>query len=106
VYFVRVLCGGLLLCSLSHLLAPAWTARLMSRPRHVRAAGAVLLGMIIPSVALRLYLLGALLGAFGIPRVFAPEQSIQLQQRLYPRRVHGLILLAAAAGLWVISSQL
>jgi len=61
--------------------------------------------MIVPSVAFEFYLLGLLLGAFGLPRLVAPGRSIRLQQRLYPRRVHGLLLLAAAVGLWIFSSQ-
>ena len=105
VYFLRFLSTGLLICALSHLIAPARTERLMSQPKHVRAAGAVLLTMIVPSVAFEFYLLGLLLGAFGLPRLVAPGRSIRLQQRLYPRRVHGLLLLAAAVGLWIFSSQ-
>ena len=104
-YFLRFLSTGVLICAVSHLLAPALTERLMSRPRHVRAAGAILLGIVVPSVALRLYLLAVLLGAFGLPRLVAPEPSIRLQRRLYSRRVHGLLLLAAAAGLWIVSSS-
>jgi hypothetical protein len=105
VYVLRFLSTGLLICALSHLLAPAWTERLMSQPKHVRVAGAVLLAMIVPSVAFGFYLLGLLLAAFGLPRLVAPERSIRLQQRLYPRRVHGLLLLGAAAGLWIFSSK-
>ena len=103
--FLRLLSVAVLISSLSHLLVPAWTERLMSQPRHVRGAGGVLLAMIVPSIALGLYLLALLLAAFGIPRLVSPEASIRLQQRLYPRRVHGLLLLAAAAGLWVVSLQ-
>jgi len=105
VYFLRFLSGGLLIFALSHLLAPAWTERVMSQAKHVRVAGAVLLIMIVPSVAFGFYLLGLLLAAFGLPRLVAPERSIRLQQRLYPRRVHGLFLLGAAAALWIFSSK-
>jgi hypothetical protein len=104
-YFLRFLSAGLLICALFHLLAPGRTERLMSQPRHVRVAGAVLLTMIVPSVAFDFYVLGLLLGAFGLPRLVVPEQSIRLQHRLYPRRVHGLLLLAAAVGLWMFSLQ-
>ena len=104
-YFLRFLSTGLLICALFHLLAPARTERLMSQPKHVRVAGAVLITMIVPSVAFGFYLLGLLLAAFGLPRLVAPERSIRLQQRLYPRRVHGLLLLGAAAGLWIFSSK-
>jgi hypothetical protein len=76
----------------------------MSDPKHVRAAGAVLLTMIIPSIALGLYALASLLGVLGLLRLLAPERSIRLQ-RIYPRRVHGLLLLVAAAGSWLISSR-
>jgi len=105
VHFLRFLSTGLLVCALSHLIVPARTERLMSQPKHVRAAGAVLLAMVVPSVAFEFYLLGLLLGAFGLPRLVAPERSIRLQQRVYPRRVHGVLLLAAAMGLWIFTLQ-
>jgi len=105
VYFLRLLSLGLLVSGLSHLLAPVRTEQLMSQPRHVRAAGAVMLAMVVPSIVFRFYLLGSLLAAFGLPRVVVPERSIRLQQWLYPRRVHGVLLVAGAAGLWALSSH-
>ena len=105
VHFVRLLSTGLLICALFHVVAPAWTDRVMSQPKYVRAVGAALLTAVVPAVALGLYVLAFLLGMFGLPRLVSPERSIRLQQRLYPRRVHGLLLLAAAAGLWMIASQ-
>jgi hypothetical protein len=104
-YFLRFVSTGLLICALSHLLAPARTEWLMSQPKHVRVAGAVLLAMIVPSVAFEFYLLGLVLGAFGLPRLVAPERSIRLQQQVYPRRIHGLLLLVAALALWIFSSR-
>jgi len=77
----------------------------MSQPKHVRLVGGLLLSMIIPSMAFGLYLLGVLLGVFGAPRLLVPGRSIRLQQRLYSRRVHGVLLLAGAAALWIFSSQ-
>jgi hypothetical protein len=44
-----------------------------------------------------------LFAAFGLPRLVAPDRSIRLQQRLYPRRVHGVVLLMGSAGLWIAS---
>jgi hypothetical protein len=103
IHFLQVLSAGLLISGLAHLVAPGETERLMSEAANVRAAGAMLLIMIVPSVVFRFYLLGFLLGAFGLPRLLAPERSIQLQQRLYPRRVHGVLLVAGAVGLWLFS---
>ena len=103
IIFLWLLSAGLLISALSHLLAPTWTEQLMSQPRHVRCVGAVLLAITVPSVALGLYLLALLLAAFGLPRVVSPERSIRLQQRLYPRSVHGVLLLAAAVSLWLVS---
>jgi hypothetical protein len=40
---------------------------------------------------------------FGLPRLFAPDHSIRLQQRSYPRRVHGVLLMMGAVGLWIVS---
>jgi hypothetical protein len=105
-YFIQAFAAVLLACSLSHLLMPSWTDRVMAQQKYVRAAGVMLLVLIAPSLALGLYLLAFMLAAFGLPRVIGPERSIRLQQRLYPRRVHGVLLLAAAAALWLASLRL
>ena len=105
-YFIQAFAAALLACSLSHLLMPSWTDRVLTQRKYVRGAGVLLLVLIAPSLALGLYLFALVLAAFGLPRVIAPERSIRLQQRLYPRRVHGVLLLAGAAALWLASSRL
>jgi hypothetical protein len=73
----------------------------MTRPRNVRIVGAILLVLVAPALAWGFYILAFLCVLFGLPRFVTPDRSIDLQQRLYPRRVHGLILVMGAAGLWM-----
>jgi hypothetical protein len=101
-FFIPLVCLGLLLSGLVHLLFPDETEKLMSRSRNVRIAGAVLLVLILPAIAWSFYILAVLFAIFGLPRLFAPDRSIHLQ-RLYPRRVHGVLLMMGATGLWIAS---
>jgi hypothetical protein len=100
--FIALVCLGLLLCGLVHLILPETTERLMSRSVYVRIAGAILLIMTMTAIRLGYYLLAALFLIFGLPRLLTPDRSIRLQQRLYSRRVHGLVLTASAIGLWIV----
>ena len=67
--------------------------------------GAILLGLIVPAGVWGYYLLAILFTVFGLPRLLAPGRSIRLQ-RVYPRRVHGVLLLMGAAALWMVSRLL
>ena len=74
----------------------------MSCPRNVRIVGAILLGLALLAAIWDFYVLAVLLAAFGLPRLVTPGRSIRLQQ-LYSRRVHGVLLLMGAVGLWIVS---
>jgi hypothetical protein len=100
--FIPLVCGGLLLSGLVHLVFPDETENYMSSARNVRIVGAILLALIAPALLVGFYILAALFALFGVPRFLTPHRSIRLQQRLYPRRVHGALLILSAAGLWVI----
>jgi hypothetical protein len=78
----------------------------MSRAGNVRIVGALLLALLLPAIAWGFYVLAVLLALFGLPRFLAPDRSIRLQRRLYPRRVHGVLLITGAAGLWIASRLL
>jgi hypothetical protein len=91
----------MLLSGLAHLFVPQETEKCMSRSGNVRIVGATLLVLILPALVWGFYILAVLLAIFGFPRVFAADHSIRLQQRLYPRRVHGVLLMMGAAGLWI-----
>ena len=93
----------MLLSGLVHLFFPGETEERMSYARNVRIVGAILLALILPAVVWRFYILAVLFAIFGLPRLLAPDRSIRLQQRLYPRRVHGALLMMGAAGLWIAS---
>jgi hypothetical protein len=102
-FFIPLLCVGMLLSGVAHLFFPDETEKRMSRCRNVRIVGAILLALVLPAVVWGFYILAVLLALFGLPRLFAPGRSIRLQQRLYSRRVHGVLLMMAAAGLWIAS---
>ena len=93
----------MLLSGLVHFFLPAETEKRMSSSRNVRIVGAILLALILPAIVWGFYILAVLLALFGLSRLFAPDRSIRLQQRLYPRRVHGVLLMMGAVGLWIAS---
>ncbi len=99
---IPLVCSGMLMSGLLHLFLPAETEKRMSRPRNVRIVGAILLGLVLPATIWGFYVLAVLLAIFGLPRLVTPGQSIRLQQ-LYSRRVHGVLLLVGAVGLWIVS---
>jgi hypothetical protein len=101
--FIPLVCAGLLLSGLVHLLFPDETEKHMSSARNVRIVGAILLILIGPALVVGFYILAVLLALFGVPRLLTPQRSIRLQQRLYSRRVHGALLIMSAAGLWTVS---
>ena len=71
-------------------LFPGETEKYMSCPRNVRIVGAILLAL--PATVWGFYVLAVLFVICGLPRLFVPERSVRLQQRSYPRRVHGVPL--------------
>ncbi|SRR5712691_4292852 len=101
--FIPLVCAGLLLSGLAHLLFPDETGKRMSKPRNVRIAGAILIALILPATRRGFYILAIGFAIFGLPRLVTPARSIRLQQRLYSRRVHGVMLITGAAGLWIAS---
>ena len=92
----------MLLCGLVHLFFPDETEKRMNCSRNVRIVGAILLALILPAIVWGFYILAVSLAIFGLPRLFTPDRSIRLQ-RLYHRRVHGVLLMMGAAGLWIAS---
>jgi tellurite resistance protein TehA-like permease len=101
--FIQLLSLGLLISGLCHIVLEAEIERLMSRPRNIRLAGAVLVLMMVFAFLYGLYILAFLLGIFALPRLIIPERSYHFQKRLYGRRIHGIVLLAAGVGLWIFS---
>lgn len=99
-FFIPLVCLGLLLSGCVHLVFPEEAEKRMSCSTNVRIVGATLLALTLLAVIWEFYILAVLLAIFGLPRLFTPDRSIRLQQRLYPRRVHGVLLLMGAAGLW------
>src|SRR5215470_15156206 len=101
--FIPLVCVGILLSGLVHLFLPDKTEKYMSRPGNVRIVGGILLALVLPATLWGFYVLAALFVIFGLPRLLAPRHSIRLQQRSYPRRVHGVLLMIGAVGLWILS---
>jgi len=102
-FFIPLVCLGMLLSGLLHLLFPDEAEKRMSCPRNVRIVGAILLGLIFPAAVWGFYALAILLLIFGLPRLFTPRLSIRLQRLSYPRRMHGVLLVMGAVGLWILS---
>ena len=102
-FFIPLVCLGMLLSGLFHLFLPGETEKQMSCPRNVRIVGGILLALVLPATIWGFYVLAVLFVIFGLPRLFAPGRSIRLQQRSYPRRVHGVLLMMGAVGLWIVS---
>ena len=100
-FFIPLVCLGMLLSGLLHLFLPSETEKHMSCPRNVRIVGGILLALVLPATVWGFYVLAVLFVIFGLPRLFAPGHSIRLQQRSYPRRVHGVLLMMGAVGLWI-----
>ncbi len=77
----------------------------MKNVRIVRAVGAVLLALSIPSLAWRGWYFRTLLLALAVSgtwRVCFPQNSIRLQRAIYPRRVHGILLIGGAIFVWAL----
>ena len=92
-----------LLSGIAHLAAPKLTDRLLSKPLVIRLIGALLVFLAIPAPFVhdwRYWLLFAALLFAGIWRLFIPTHSIHVQKSLYPRWVHGLLLIGVALLVW------
>ena len=95
----------LLASGLCHIAAPALTERWMSNPRVVRSVGALLLALAVPCLVWRgwyFWTLFAGLTASGWWRLCFPQNSIRAQQRIYPRWVHGCLLIGGAILMWAL----
>ena len=67
--------------------------------------GAVLLVLAIPCVLWRgwyFWVLFLALAVSGIWRLCFPQKSIRVQRTIYPRRVHGLLLIGGAFLIWAL----
>ena len=103
--YIAVLASFLLVCGLCHLAAPRSTDDWMRSTRTVRWLGAALLVLAIPSVIWRGWYFWTLLlalAASGIWRLCFPQNSIRVQRTIYPRRVHGLLLIGGAFLVWAL----
>jgi len=103
--YIAVLASFLLVSGLCHLAAPGATDRWLRNTRTVRSVGAGLLVLAIPCVLWRGWYFWTLLlalAASGIWRLCFPQSSIRAQRTLYPRRVHGLLLIGGALLVWAL----
>jgi hypothetical protein len=103
--FVALCSGGLSAIGLWHIVAGDMTARLFDQPRGVRPVGAALVLLAIPCLLWRGVYFDAMaivLIASGAMRLFTPAWNIRLQKGLYPRWVHGWIMLTAGAVCWLL----
>jgi hypothetical protein len=100
--YLAVLASFLLVSGLCHIAAPSATDRWL---RNTRTVGAVLLALAIPCLVWRgwyFWMLFLALAVSGIWRLGFPQSSIHAQRTLYPRRVHGLLLLGGGLLVWAL----
>jgi hypothetical protein len=103
--FVIAYSAGLSAVGVWHIAAGDQTERLFAQPRLVRPVGALLLALAVPCVLWRgVYfdVMAVVFGASGVMRLFTPSWNIRLQKGLYPRRVHGWIMLTGGAVSWLL----
>ena len=103
--YIAALASFLLVSGLCHLAAPSSTERWMRNTSTVRSVGAVLLALAIPCVlwgGWYFWMLLLALAVSGIWRLCFPQSSIRAQRTLYPRRVHGLLLIGGALLVWAL----
>jgi len=104
-FFVVATSAGLSAVGVWHIVAGDQTERLFAQPRLVRPVGALLLAMAVPCLLWRgVYfdIMTVVFGASGVMRLLTPTWNIRLQKGLYPRRVHGWIMLAGGALTWLL----
>lgn len=95
----------LLLSALVHLFMPQKTNFWMSKLVAVRLVGAILLIFSATGLHWRglfFWTLSAALAISGIWRLCFPRHSIRTQQRIYPRWIHGCLLLTGAILVWAL----
>ncbi len=88
-----------------HIVAPEMTDLWMSNVTLVRAVGSLLLTLAIPCLVWRgwyFWTLFAGLTISGVWRLCYPQSSIRVQQRSYPRWIHGCLLVAGAVLVWAL----
>ena len=103
--YIAVVAGLLLASGLCHLAAPNSTDHWLGNTRTVRSVGAVLLALAIPCGLWRGWYFSMLflaLAVSGIWRLCFPQNSIRAQRSLYPRRVHGILLIGGALLGWAL----
>jgi hypothetical protein len=103
--YIGLVAALLLVSGVWHLVAPGLTERWMTRAAVVRAAGAALLVLAIPTLVWRGWYFRTLFVALvlsGAWRLCFPQSSIRAQQTLYPRWVHGCLLTGAAVAVWAL----
>jgi hypothetical protein len=103
--YLQIVAGLLFASGLWHIVVPQLTELWMSKPRVVRAVGALLLVLAVPCLVWGgwyFWTLFAGLTVSGLWRLCFPQSSIRAQRRTYPRWVHGCLLVAGAALVWVL----
>jgi len=103
--YVHSIATLLLISAALHILFQSATARWMSNPSIVRFVGGGLLLLSVPALRWRGWYFRTLFGALvvsGAWRLCFPRHSIDVQERSYPRWVHGCLLLSVAVALWML----
>jgi hypothetical protein len=105
IIFLDTLAALLLVSALAHFFIPQVTDVWLGKPLLIRLTGIVLLILALGCLHWHgwfIRTLAAALGISGFWRLFFPQNSIRTQQSLYPRWVHGCLLLAGAIAVWAL----
>lgn len=103
--YIAVVAIFLLVCGLWHIALPDLTEHWMTDCRAVRTTGTLLLALAIPCLVWHGWYFRALFAGLtvsGAWRLCFPQSSIRMQRRLYPRRVHGVLLAGGAILVWTL----
>ncbi|MGO8994913.1 MAG: hypothetical protein ACLQVI_16480 [Polyangiaceae bacterium] len=101
--YVALYSGGLSAVGVWHIVAGDTTERLFDQPRFVRPVGAALFALALPCLLWRGVYFDAMAVVFvasGAMRLFTPSFNIRVQKALYPRWVHGWIMLVGGGVAW------
>lgn len=103
--FLEALSALLFVSAIAHFFIPHTTEKWMSNPLLIRLTGAILITFAV--ICLRwhdwfIHIIAALLAISGFWRLLFPNHSARTQANLYPRWVHGILLLAGAIALFVL----
>src|SRR5271166_1134878 len=103
--FADSIAALLLISAYWHIFRSGQTERWMCDRKVIRVVGGLLLLLALTCLRWNGWFfttLSALLAISGVWRLCFPDHSIRAQRKIYPRWVHGCLLLAGAIAVWAL----